>query len=125
MRRMLEAFDRRDRAAWLEVRAGDSVVIPAPTWVEVDSVHGPEAGWEYYTTTMSAFEELSFADNHSAEAIGPDEVLVHFHAGARGRASGADVDLDLWALITFSEGRVVREAWFQTEDEARRTVASR
>jgi ketosteroid isomerase-like protein len=45
MRQMLDAFDRRDRAAWLALRVRDCEVIPSAMWPEVDAIRGREAAW--------------------------------------------------------------------------------
>jgi ketosteroid isomerase-like protein len=44
--------------------------------------------------------------------------LVHQRSDARGRASGAAVEIDYWAVITFREGRIVRDQWFADRAEA-------
>jgi len=36
----------------------------------------------------------------------------------RGRASGADVEINYWIVITFRAGRVVRDQWFANRAEA-------
>ena len=37
----------------------------------------------------------------------------------RGRTSGAEVELNYWVVITFREGRIVRDQWFADRAEAR------
>jgi ketosteroid isomerase-like protein len=49
---------------------------------------------------------------------GADKVLVHQRSDVRGRASGAAVELDYWVVITFREGRIVRDQWFADRAEA-------
>jgi ketosteroid isomerase-like protein len=46
LRRSLEAFDRRDKASWLETRDPDYEVITSIEWPEGD-VRGPEAAWDF------------------------------------------------------------------------------
>ena len=45
-------------------------------------------------------------------------MLVHQQGPVRGQASGAQVDLDLWVVGSFRAGKVARDEWFATRDEA-------
>jgi hypothetical protein len=38
--------------------------------------------------------------------------LVHQQSVVRGRASGADVELDYWVVVTFREAKIIRDEWF-------------
>jgi ketosteroid isomerase-like protein len=117
MRQMLDAFDRRDRAAWLALRVPDSEVIPSTMWPEADAVRGREPAWDFYVSAAEAFERLSGADAELVDA-GADKVLVHWRHDTRGRASGADVEINYWIVITFREGRIARDQWFADRAEA-------
>ena len=45
----LEAFDRRDKASWLEAEHPDFEVITSKLWPEGD-VRGGDAAWDFYVT---------------------------------------------------------------------------
>jgi ketosteroid isomerase-like protein len=109
-RETLEAFDRRDRAAWLALRDPDCEVIPSAMWPEADAVRGREPAWDFYVKVAEAFERLP-VDAELVDA-GADKVLVHWRHDVRGRASGADVEINYWIVITFREGRIARDQWF-------------
>jgi ketosteroid isomerase-like protein len=47
-----------------------------------------------------------------------DKVLVHWRHDVRGRASGADVEINYWIVVTFREGRIARDQWFADRAEA-------
>jgi hypothetical protein len=65
----LEAFDRRDRAAWLATRdAQDYEVVTDRYWPEADAVRGREAAWEFYVKVAEAFEQLPAGAAGSANA---------------------------------------------------------
>ena len=115
-RETLEAFDRRDRAAWLATRDPDCEVIPSAMWPEADAVRGREAAWEFYVKVAEAFERLPVEDAELLDA--GDKVLVHARSDVRGRASGAEVEIDYWIVITFREGRIARDQWFADRAEA-------
>jgi ketosteroid isomerase-like protein len=112
VRQMLEAFDRRDRAAWLAPRDDqDHEVVTDRYWPEADAVRGREAAWEFYVKVAEAFEQLPVADAELVDA-GADKVLIHQRSDVRGRTSGPEVELNYWVVITFREGRIVRDQWF-------------
>jgi ketosteroid isomerase-like protein len=117
-RQTLEAFDRRDRAAWLATRDDqDYEVVTDRYWPEADSIRGREAAWEFYVKVAEAFEQLPAGDAGLVDA-GADKVLVHQRSDVRGRTSGVEVELNYWVVITFREGRIVREQWFADRNEA-------
>jgi hypothetical protein len=62
MRQQLDAFDRRDRGAWLALRVPDCEVIPSAMWPEADAVRGREPAWDFYVMVVEAFEPLSVED---------------------------------------------------------------
>jgi hypothetical protein len=36
----------------------------------------------------------------------------------RGDGSGADVEIDYWAVVTFRNGKILRNHWFSDREEA-------
>ena len=114
----LKAFDRRDCAAWLAVRDPDCEVIPSAMWPEVDVIRGREAAWDFYITVAEPFERRPLAPDAEAVDVGRDMVLVHQRNVMRGRASGADVELNYRIVITLREGRILRDEWFTDRGEA-------
>jgi ketosteroid isomerase-like protein len=118
MRQMLDAFDRRDRAAWLALRVPECEVIPSAMWPEVDAIRGREAAWDFYIEVAEPFQRRPLAPDTEAVDAGPDKVLVHHQTVVRGRASGADVELNYWVLVTFREGKILRDQWFGDRAEA-------
>jgi ketosteroid isomerase-like protein len=118
VRQNLDAFDRRDRAAWLALHVRDCEVIPSAMWPEVDVIRGREAAWDFYIEVTEPFQRRSLAQDTEAVDAAPDKVLVHYQTVMRGRASGADVELNYWALITFGEGKILRDEWFTDRAEA-------
>jgi ketosteroid isomerase-like protein len=125
MRKMLDAFDRRDRAAWLALRVPECEVIPSAMWPEVDAIRGREAAWDFYIEVAEPFERRPLAPDTEAVDAGPDKVLVHHHAVLRGRASSADVELNYWLILTFREGQILRDEWFTDRAQALEAVGLR
>ena len=114
MRRSMDAFNRRDRTAWLELRGEPHEVKPLPDWPEQET-QGGEAAWDLYVGVADAVAIEFEADLVDA---GPDKVLAHQRNTGRGRTSGAEVELDYWIVITFRDGVIVRDEWFSNRPEA-------
>ena len=117
MRRSLEAFDRRDRPAWLASRDQDSEVVAHDAWPDADVIHGPEAAWDFYVEVAGAFEQHSYSGVELVDA-GADKVLAHQRNVVRGKASGAVAEIDYWVVITFRDGKILRDQWFADHGEA-------
>jgi ketosteroid isomerase-like protein len=96
---------------------GTSKSLPARYWPEAAPVRGPEAGWDFYIEVTEPFERYPVRNSELLDA-GPDKVLVHLRNEARGRASGAEVEVNFWVVTTFREGRVVHHEWFADLAEA-------
>ena len=116
-RRSLEAFDRRDKPSWLDVRGEDFEVVTSNLWPEGD-VHGREAGWDFYVTIADTFERRPFSDDIEVMDGGPDKVLVHQRDDERGGESGVNVEIDYWIVVSFREGKMIRDQWFESRGEA-------
>ncbi len=101
-RQSLDAFDRRDRAAFLAMRDPACEVVPDDRWPEAGVISG-EAAWDFY---LSVAEALSM-DSDDAEIIdaGGDKVVGHRAARARGQTSGANVVFGYSVVTTFDEGK--------------------
>ena len=117
VRRSLEAFDRRNKALWLEARSENFKVVTTNEWPEGD-VRGREAAWDFYVSIADTFERRPFSDDIEFMDAGPDKVLVHQRNDVRGGESGVNVEIDYWDVISFRDGKMIREQWFESRDEA-------
>ena len=115
-RQVLDAFDRRDRAAWLAPFDQAFEVVPDRSWPEAGVISGREAVWDFYVSVAETFG----MDSADAEIIdaGRDKVLVHRSAQVRGQASGANVLFGYSVVTTFRDGKIVRDQWFADRAEA-------
>jgi len=116
-RRSLEAFDRRDRASWLEARDEAYEIVTSNEWPEGD-VRGREAAWDFYVTVADTFERRPFSDDIAVMDGGPDKVLVHQRNDVRGVESGVNVEIDYWVVISFRDGKMIRDQWYESRHEA-------
>ena len=116
-RASLEAFDHRDKAAWLEARHTDFEVITSSQWPQGD-VRGRDAAWDFYVTIADMFERRPGSDDIEVMEGGPDRVVVHQRNDARGGESGVNVEVDYWIVVSFRDGKMIRDQWFESRDEA-------
>ena len=116
MRRSLEAFERRDRTAWLATMDKDLEVVPPRDWPE-SGVRGAEAAWDLYLDVFDAFARVPVDDIEIVSAQA-DKVVARYRFDVSGRASGADVEFDYWLVATIREGRFTRGQWFADRAEA-------
>ena len=117
LRRLLDAFNRRDRPAWLELADPGVENIPPRDWPESDPIQGREAVWDFYVEAFDAWEKDAVVPVELIDA-GNDKVVTHIRGEVRGQASGADVIWSFWQVSTFRDGKVLRVAWFADRAEA-------
>jgi ketosteroid isomerase-like protein len=113
----LEAFDRRDKASWLEARDRHYEVVTSKHWPEGD-VRGRDAAWDFYVTIADTFERQPFTDDIEVIDAGPHNVLVHQRNDVRGDESNVNVEIDYWIVVSFRDGKMIRDQWFESRDEA-------
>jgi hypothetical protein len=91
-RSSLEAFDRRDRDAWLAFRDQDYEVIPVADWPETD-IRGRDAAWDFYVEVLGAFQQSRVSEDTELLDAAPDKVLMHYRGdlpvGKAGLMSGS------------------------------------
>jgi ketosteroid isomerase-like protein len=117
VRRAFDAFERRDRAAWLALCDEWLEIEPVGDWPDAPSIRGREAAWEFFVTGDEPWESTPYEITEHANA-GNDQVVVHQQRQMRGRSSGIEVEYDYWLLATLRNGRAIRLQWFDTRHEA-------
>jgi ketosteroid isomerase-like protein len=117
LRRAVDAFNRRDRAALLALCAPDLVNVPPREWPESSPVVGREAVWDFYVQGNEPWEESVLSVVELTDA-GGDKVVAHIRGEMRGRASGAGVPWSFWGVVTFRNGKVAHVEWFADRGEA-------
>src|SRR3954447_20331049 len=120
VRSVYEAAARRDAAA---------VLALYDPQVELDNSALEVVGWggrvyrgheemrRFFREWHDAWEEVDYDFDDLIEAPG-GHVISIVTRRARGRASGADVTLQLALLWTVREERVVRVVWFSSREDA-------
>ena len=117
-RRIVNAFNRRDKAAWLALQDPQAECVPARDWPESDVIRGREAVWDFYAEVVGAWREGAFDENTEIIEAGNDTLVQHIRREIEGKSSGASVVLSYWTVSTFRDGKALRVEWFADRDEA-------
>ncbi len=117
VRALFDAFSRGDTAAMLKLADPNIVFTPIPEAPDVQSFHGHEGalqGLAQYTTEI--WEDFSVELREMRDF--DDHVLASLRWWGRGPSSGIEVEVDICALVTFREGKIVRWQFFASEQQA-------
>jgi ketosteroid isomerase-like protein len=114
----MDAFNRRDRAAWMALYDPDYETIPTGDWPESGPIRGREAVWDFYVEIDELWEgtgpysitDLIDADN--------GRVAAHLTRELVGKGSGAAVSYDYWIVFTLADGTIRRGEFFETRRRA-------
>jgi ketosteroid isomerase-like protein len=117
LRQALEAFNRRDKAAWVALCDPEFETVPSRMWPEIDVIRGPDAAWDFYMETDEPWEQSPYEYVEVIDA-GPDKVVAHQRREMHGKASGAGVVYDFWLVVTLRNGKALRAEWFDERREA-------
>jgi|SRR5215216_4355965 len=117
LRRAVEAFNGRDRPAWLALCDPELENYPPRDWPESAPIQGREAVWDFYVEGIEPWERGVLRLTEEIEA-GDDQVVAHLRGEMQGKASGVGVTWSFWQVITFRDGRAVRIRWFADRAEA-------
>ena len=117
LRRGLDAFNRRDKTAWLAACDPECDNYPPREWPENAPIRGGEAIWDFFVEAVSAWEDGSFEWGELIDA-GTDKIVANQVREMRGKASGASVAWSYWVVFTFRSGKILRWEWFADRAEA-------
>ena len=123
VRELLDAANRRDRAAWFALCDADLEHVPSRDWPESVPVRGREAAWDFFMGVLAAFDG-AVGEAGELLDVPPDRVVLHSRAHGRGTASGAEVDWSYWVVLTFRDGKMIRSEWFADRAEALAAAAA-
>jgi ketosteroid isomerase-like protein len=120
VRAALEAFNRRDGAAFDALLASDAEIIPVRAAVEGVSYQGADAGSQYCAAVEERWENARW----EVEDIRDDGhwVLALGHIRGRGRDSGAAFDARAGWVAHLDEGLITRFQTFSDRSAAFKAV---
>jgi ketosteroid isomerase-like protein len=112
-----EAFNRRDRDAWLALHDPEVAFRADPEWPESGTVTGRETVWDFIVGLTDAWERDDFEVVEVIDTAS-DRVAVRYRRPVRGKASGIADVLDYWCVHTVRDGQILRHEWFATRERA-------
>ena len=113
---MFDAFSRDDMAAMLELYDPSVVFTPIPETPDIQSFHGHEGLLQGLAQTTDIWDDFS-VELREMRAF-DDHVLASLRWWGRGPSSGIQMDVDICALVSFREGKIVRLQLFASEQQA-------
>ncbi len=117
VRRAFEAFERRDKEAWLAGCDSELEIVPVGDWPDGRPIRGREAAWDFFVATDEPWEIGPFELTEAIEA-GEDQLVARQRRDMRGKSSGVEVEYDYWLLVTLRDGKALRLQWFHARSEA-------
>ncbi len=122
--RVIEAFNRRDLGAYLELTDPDVELVPYEVKVQGGRPYrghfGVRSWWE---ESFAVFPDLR-AEIHEARDLG-DCVLVRGRILGQGAGSGAPIERSIWLVAEWRDKRMVWWSSFESEFEALEGARSR
>ena len=113
----MEAFNRRDRDAWLALQDPEVEFRADPEWPESGTVRGREAVWDFIVGLTDVWEQDAFEMVEVIDA-GNDKLAVRYRRPVQGKASGIADVLDYWSVSTFRRGKILSLEWFANRADA-------
>ena len=120
-RRLAEATDRRDWALAAEHCWPDAEAKAPEGWPEAGDAKGMLEIQRQFERMQDTLDEPRFEES-SIEALDEARVLQHGHWRGTGKGSGIEVDLEVWILYAFKDGKASRMEFFIDRDKAMRAA---
>ena len=112
----VDAFSRGDMPAMLELTDPKVVFTPIPDAPDVQSFHGHEGLVRGIAQTIGIWDDFSIELREMRDL--DDHVLASLRWWGRGPSSGIQMEVDVYALVTFREGKIAGWQLFASEQQA-------
>jgi ketosteroid isomerase-like protein len=119
--RMYEVWDAQDLAGVLELLDPEFEWVN-PSYAVHPGIRRGHRGMEQVMENLRDSFESQTRVLGEVEHLGQDRVLWHTVFCARGRDSGAEIEIEEQHLWTLRDGKILRIQWFHDADEARRAA---
>jgi ketosteroid isomerase-like protein len=123
-RQVLDAANRRDKAAWLALCDPELEWVPPRDWPENATIHGLEAIWDFIVELEEPWEEGSYELIDLIDG-GNDKIAARLGRRMRGKTSGVGAEFNYWNVVTFRDRKQLRSEWFVDRGEALEAVGLR
>jgi len=121
-RQAIEAFNRRDRSAWLALIDDDCDIESRFSRVGDTFYRGREAVENWWADLEETWEYLE-VEVHEVRAVAPDQTLALIVLHGKGRGSGLEVREAHAHRVEWSDGKWLRLRYVD-RDEAERELAA-
>jgi len=111
-----DAFSRGDMPAMVELMDPSVVFTPLPDTPDVQSFHGHEGVLQGLAQPIDIWDDFSVELREMRDF--DDHVLASLRWWGRGPSSGIQMEVDICALYTFREGKIVRWQFFASGQQA-------
>jgi ketosteroid isomerase-like protein len=111
-----DAYFRGDQQAMLELVDPDVVVTQFPDQPDARPYHGHDGMLKAMAEWVDTWDDYAI-EAHDAKVVG-DCVVASLHQRGRGKASGVEMEGDVWFVYTVRRGKVARWQMFPSEREA-------
>jgi ketosteroid isomerase-like protein len=122
--KVLDAFNRRDKAAWLALCDPELEWVPPTNWPENATIRGREGIWDFNVRLDEPWEEGSYELIELIDG-GNDKVAGRVRRHVRGKVSGVDAAFEYWNVVTLRDGKWLRSEWVADRGEALEAVRLR
>jgi ketosteroid isomerase-like protein len=123
VRRVWEAWERRDEPSMRALMDPDTVVVQLPDQPDVGPYHGPDGVLRAMAEWIDAWDNYAI-ERRDMREIG-DSVLVSAHQRGRGQASGVQMEADVFFVFRVQRRKIVRWRMFSSEREALEAIGLR
>jgi len=116
-RRILDAYNRRDKAAYFALCDPELEWVPPAEWPEAAPVRGREAVWHFIVELDEPWERGVYELVEVID-VTDDKIVAQLRRKVRGKTSGLDAEFERWNLVTFRHGKQLRSEWFAGRADA-------
>ena len=120
IQRVWEAWERRDEAAMRTLMDPDIVVVQLPDQPDVSTYRGPEGALRAVAEWIGAWDNYA-VERRDIREVG-DAVVVSARQRGRGRASGVQMEADVYFVFSVAGEKITRWQMFSSEREALEAV---
>jgi hypothetical protein len=123
--RVIDAFNRRDLGAYLELMDTEVEFTPYEVWVQGGEPYRGHAGVRtWWEESFAVLPDLR-AETHEVRDLGERVLLVHGRLRGQGAGSGAPIERTMWLAVEWADDKEVWWCSFGSEAEAVEAAKSR
>ena len=116
MRRLFDAWNRRDWQAFESVHRRDVVTVPPDGWPEAEVLEDYDAWFRQAMRLIDSWEEQRVEVEELRET--GDRVVARFRWITKGKDSRIELETHMAAIYTLEEGKVARIEFFVDPSKA-------